>query len=109
VWGANPNDVYATGDNGTILRWNGTSWSSMSSGTTDQLWSVSGAPSGNGAGFAVGFNSTLVAATSSGGMVVSGYRALVAARNVDLDPQVGAKLVRGPLPEGKARDHRKGR
>ncbi len=108
VWGANPNDVYATGDNGTILRWNGTSWTSMASGTTEQLWAVSGAPAGNGGGFAVGFNSTLVAATTSGGMVVSGYRALVASRNVDLDPPAGAKLVRGPLPEGKARDHRKG-
>ncbi|WP_396216894.1 beta strand repeat-containing protein [Gemmatimonas sp.] len=108
VWGVNANDVYATGDNGTILRWNGTSWSSMATGTTDQLWSVSGAPAGNGAGFAVGYNSTLVAATSSGGMVVSGYRALVTSRGADLDPQVGARLVRGPLPEGKARDHRKG-
>ncbi|AMW04117.1 hypothetical protein GEMMAAP_03215 [Gemmatimonas phototrophica] len=109
VWGANQNDVYATGETGTILRWNGTSWSSMTSGSTDLLWAVTGAPAGNGGGFAVGYNSTVVAATSTGGFGVAGYRALTTARGMELDPRAGAKLVRGALPTGKARKHRRGR
>ena len=107
VWGPSANDVYATGESGTILRWNGTSWSSMTSGTTDLLWSVSGAPSGSGGAFAVGYNSTVVSGTSSSGFVVSGFRALTTAKGMDLDPRAGAKLVRGALPTGKDRKARK--
>ena len=107
VWGTGANDVYTTGAAGTMLRWNGSAWSSMSTGTTDWLWAVSGAPSGVGGGFAVGYNSTVVAATSSSGMVVSGLRALSTARGMELDPRAGAKAVRGALPSGKARQQRR--
>lgn len=107
VWGANQNDVYATGESGTMLRWNGASWTSMSTGTTDLLWSVSGAPTGTGGGFAVGYNSTVVAATSSSGMMVSGFRALTTTRNTSLDPRPGAKRTRGALPSGKEREQRR--
>jgi photosystem II stability/assembly factor-like uncharacterized protein len=37
VWGTAANSVYAVGNKGTILHYNGTSWSSMASGTTTNL------------------------------------------------------------------------
>ena len=107
IWGPSANDVYATGDAGLIVRWNGNSWSTMSSGTIDQLWSVSGAPTGTGGAFAVGYNSTVAAGTSGSGMVISGFRALTTARAMDLDPRADATTVRGALPSGKDRRNRK--
>ncbi|MBL0938728.1 MAG: Ig-like domain-containing protein [Gemmatimonadaceae bacterium] len=105
VWGPAVNDVYATGDQGTILRWNGSSWSSMSSGTTDMLWSVSGAPAGNGGGFAVGYNSTVATATSGAAFMASAR--LEGGVRGSLEPAPGARLVRGALPSGAARAARK--
>lgn len=112
VWGWIDSDVYATGEQGTILRFNGTSWSAMTSGTTDLLWSVSGAPDGSGGGFAVGYNSTVVAGTAGTGFVTS-LRAAPTARGggagYSLEPRAGARVVRGALPEGKARRLRRSR
>ncbi|MBN1772829.1 MAG: hypothetical protein JXB32_16280 [Deltaproteobacteria bacterium] len=34
------NNIYATGDSGTILHYDGSSWTAMTSGTTDTLWTV---------------------------------------------------------------------
>jgi hypothetical protein len=34
------NNVWAVGDSGTILHWNGTSWSAQASGTTNWLTST---------------------------------------------------------------------
>lgn len=107
IWGPSANDVYATGDAGLILRWNGSTWSTMSSGTADLLWSVSGAPTGPGGAFAVGYNSTVAAGANSSGMVLSGFRALTTASGMDLDPRAGASRVRGALPSGKDRRNRK--
>lgn len=107
VWGPTANDVYATGEGGVILRWNGSGWTSMNSGTTDPLWSVSGSPNGTGGAFAVGYNSTVVAGGSSGAMLRAGVRVATGARTGSLAPRVGAKLVRGPLPVGVARRHRR--
>ena len=107
AWGASPSDVYATGESGTMLRWNGSGWSGMSTGTTDLLWAVSGSPTGVGGGFAVGYNSTVAAATSSSGLVLSGLRALGTARGMDLDPRADARRVREVLPSGKARRQRR--
>jgi len=45
VWGRSGSDVFAVGDDGTILHYNGTSWSSMDSGTSEHLngvWGHSG-------------------------------------------------------------------
>ena len=43
VWSTAPSDVYAVGDNGTILHYDGTTWSAMSSGTTIlDLFSIGG-------------------------------------------------------------------
>jgi cysteine-rich repeat protein len=40
VGGITATDVWITGNNGTILRWNGSAWSSVASGTTEALWGV---------------------------------------------------------------------
>ena len=45
VWGAGPADVFAVGDYGTILHYDGTAWKKMTSGTTNRLWGVWGSSS----------------------------------------------------------------
>ena len=42
VWGTSASDVWAVGYNGTILHYNGTNWSSVSSGATEPLYGVWG-------------------------------------------------------------------
>lgn len=42
VWGSAPNDVFAVGDGGTILHFDGNAWTAMASGTTDSLSAVYG-------------------------------------------------------------------
>ena len=45
VWGSSASDVFAVGGSGTILHYNGSSWSAMTSGTTQYLngvWGSSG-------------------------------------------------------------------
>lgn len=37
VWGSSASNVFAVGDSGVVLRYNGTSWSRMTTGTTAQL------------------------------------------------------------------------
>lgn len=71
VWGTGVSDVYATGDGGTLLRFNGTTWQSTVTGTTDLLWALSGAPDASGGAFAVGYNSTIVTGSASGGVQAS--------------------------------------
>ena len=108
VWGPNAADLYATGEQGTLLHFNGTSWAVMNSGTTDLLWSVTGAPSGLGGTFAVGYNSTVVAGSNGSSFIASMARTARTASAVSLNPAAGARLVRGALPSGRARrNHRK--
>jgi hypothetical protein len=47
VWGSSATDVWAVGNSGLILRWNGTSWSTVSSGTTQNLQAVWGTAANN--------------------------------------------------------------
>ena len=54
VWGNSGKDVFAVGEQGTILHYNGSSWSSMESFTEANLMSVWGS-SGTDV-YAVGFN-----------------------------------------------------
>ena len=45
VWGSGPDDVFAVGSHGTILHYDGSSWTAMDSGTTEDLhgvWGTSG-------------------------------------------------------------------
>jgi len=47
VWGKDAANVWAVGNGGTILKWNGSAWSSQSSGTTQFLNSVWGSDASN--------------------------------------------------------------
>jgi hypothetical protein len=108
IWGPGQGDLYAVGADGVLLRFNGSSWGAMATGTADLLWSVSGVPGVAGSGVAVGFNTTVVRGTGMG--------ALRAGERVDAplaggirDPLPGTRLLRQPLPSGAARGRRGGR
>ncbi|MBI2868234.1 MAG: hypothetical protein HYX96_00205 [Chloroflexi bacterium] len=58
VWGSSARDVFAVGDGGTILRYDGTSWSAMTSGTSSPLTGIWG--SGRNSIFAVGGSGTIL-------------------------------------------------
>ena len=58
VWGSSSSDVFAVGDGGTIIHYNGKSWSKMSSGTTNDLIGVWGSSSSDV--FAVGDQGTIL-------------------------------------------------
>ena len=58
VWGSSSSNVFAVGDAGTILHYDGTSWSPMSSGTTGSLRDVWGASGSNV--FVVGSGGTIL-------------------------------------------------
>src|SRR5438445_3430450 len=45
AWGSASNDVWAVGEGGTILHWDGTAWSASASGTGNLLYSVWGSAS----------------------------------------------------------------
>ena len=42
VWGAAANDIWAVGDGGVIVHFNGVDWSTIPSGTTENLSSIWG-------------------------------------------------------------------
>ena len=42
VWGSSGTDVFAVGESGTILRYDGANWSGMSSGTSEHLTGIWG-------------------------------------------------------------------
>jgi hypothetical protein len=54
IWGTAANNVYAVGNKGTILHYDGTSWSSMASDTTANLESIWG--TSNSSIYAVGWS-----------------------------------------------------
>jgi hypothetical protein len=58
VWGSSGTDVFAVGGSGTIMHYDGSAWSAMSSGTTDLLFSVWGRSATDV--FAVGGNGTIL-------------------------------------------------
>ncbi|WP_439643810.1 Ig-like domain-containing protein [Gemmatimonas sp.] len=105
IWGPSTNDLYVTGANGSLLRFNGNTWSTIPTGTTDLLWSLSAAPTANGAAFAVGQNGTVVAGTNNA------LRASVSAATSEatrsFEPGAGAQWRRGALPTGLARQRRR--
>ena len=42
IWGSSASDVFAVGGNGTVLHYDGSSWSPMTSGTSNAFNGVSG-------------------------------------------------------------------
>jgi hypothetical protein len=47
IWGSSANNVFAVGNVGTILQYNGNNWTSMDSGTTKSIWGVWGTSATN--------------------------------------------------------------
>jgi trimeric autotransporter adhesin len=47
VWVRSKTEAWAVGDGGLVLRWNGTTWSKIPSGTSHKLYAVSGASTGD--------------------------------------------------------------
>ena len=63
VWGASPTEVFSVGENGTILRYDGTSWLTQASPTMATLRDVTGTVtniSGETIAYAVGFDGTIL-------------------------------------------------
>jgi hypothetical protein len=58
VGGTSDNDVFVVGILGTIYHWDGTDWSSMASGTSENLWGVFAIASNNV--FVTGFNGKIL-------------------------------------------------
>jgi hypothetical protein len=58
VWGSSGSDVFAVGSGGTILHYNGGTWSSMTSGTTNYIYGIWGS-SGSDV-FAAGSGGTIL-------------------------------------------------
>lgn len=58
VWGAGKNDVWAVGDNGMMLKYNGTMWNRVDSGTQFGLRGIWGSASNNV--YAVGLGGTVL-------------------------------------------------
>jgi hypothetical protein len=57
MWGSASNNVFAVGASGRIMRWNGSAWNSMTSGTTQTLYGVWGTSASDV--FALGANGTI--------------------------------------------------
>lgn len=47
LWGSDANSIWAVGDAGLILKWNGTSWDAQSSPATANLYSIWGSDANN--------------------------------------------------------------
>ena len=45
VWGSSADDVYAVGERGAIVHFDGSKWTAMESGTIERLWDVMGSSS----------------------------------------------------------------
>jgi hypothetical protein len=58
IWGVTSTDVFAIGNSGTIIHYDGSKWASMSSNTTDDLHSIWGATGTDV--FAVGSSGTII-------------------------------------------------
>ena len=58
VWGSSPTDVWVAGEAGSLLHWNGSTWSAVASGTTSALRALSGTSAKNV--WAAGLEGTLL-------------------------------------------------
>lgn len=109
LWGPGPFDLYATGDQGTMVHFDGSSIKEIATGTTDLLWSVSGAPDASGGAFAVGYNSTIVTGmkTETLARTVPVNMNMYKAVQLSMEPAPGTIADHRPLPDGVQRKQRK--
>ena len=89
MWGSSGSDVFAVGEDGTILHYDGSGWSAMSSGTTNELYGVWGS-SGSDV-FAVGDGGTIL---HYDGMQLVGDRRLHQLRSTACGAPAGATSSR---------------
>lgn len=80
VWGSSVTNVFAVGDSGVVLRYNGTAWSRMTTGTTDGLTDVWG--SGASDVYATTVTGRLLRFNGSAWSFVAGVQAAGALRSV---------------------------
>jgi trimeric autotransporter adhesin len=110
IWGAVGFDLYAVGDMGTVVRFDGTGWTTMSSGTSEFLWAITGAPDASGAGFAVGLNGVVLRA-QGGGAVAAAQAGIRRGTPNSLAPARGIRPAQSRLlrsgPDRKGRVRRK--
>jgi hypothetical protein len=66
VWIDGPSEIYAVGDRGTILRWDGSAWSKMGSGTVKNLHAIWGTTGASKVLYAVGDGGTILQNNGSG-------------------------------------------
>jgi PKD repeat protein len=64
IWGTSPSNIYAVGQDGAILHYDGTAWTAETSGTTEKLNAVWGLSETNI--YVVGENGTLLHKTAAG-------------------------------------------
>ena len=64
IWGTSPSNIYALGQDGAILHYDGTAWTAETSGTTEKLNAIWGVTETNI--YAVGENGTLLHKTAAG-------------------------------------------
>jgi hypothetical protein len=104
VWGVVGSDLYAVGDAGVIVRYDGQGWQTMASGTTEFLWAITGAPTATGSSFAVGLNGAVVQGQAGGSASAAIRSGRSGGARTSLAPAAGAtRRSRLPLPDGAAR------
>src|SRR3569832_723867 len=77
VWGFDARNVWAVGDGGTILKWDGSGWQAQSSGVTNNLYAIWGLDPNHV--FCVGDDSTILywdglKWTKQEGQVIANFR-----------------------------------
>ncbi len=99
VWENSPTDAFATGSDGTILHYDGNSWSQMESGTTETLHSVWGS-SGDDV-YAIGdnvmlhYDGTTWTLTGDGGSCIWGSASGSVYIMRELGPDTGVLITNG--------------
>ena len=69
IWGSTPNDIYAVGVTGTILHYDGASWSALGAGTNGLVRALAVHDSGSGPTLFVGGDFTVAGGLSSANRV----------------------------------------
>lgn len=110
VWGTSANDVFAVGDGGTIVHWDGAAWSAMASGTVSDLRGLWGTSATNvyAAGGTQGAPTTLLRYDGAKWSVVSSPAFVSASSFWDVfgtGPNDVWVVGASPAPNGLSRDY----